>query len=120
MLKRISVILASALLLISLIAVPIDTYAYVSASGLYGFNISINSFTASSDGIFFVQSFYKSTYDPSIIKSHELLDFSKFTSGTWQGKDVSELESQYLFNQEIITSSISSAYVPEGDYFVYS
>ena len=120
MLKRISVILASALLFISLIAVPVDTYAYVSASGLYGYDVSISSFTASSDGVFFIQSFYQSTYDPSIIKSHELLDFSKFTSGTWQGKDVSELESQYLFNQEIITSSISSAYVPEGDYFVYS
>lgn len=120
MLKRISVILASVLLFISLVAVPVDTYAYVAASGLYGYNVSSNPFIASSDGVFFIQSFYKSTYDPSIVKSHNLLDFSKFTSGTWQGKDVSELDSQYLFNQEIITSLISSAYVLEGDFFVYS
>lgn len=75
---------------------------------------------ASYDGIYLLQSTYKSYYSPDTVNSPKKLSNFYFTGGTYNGKPVSELPSDYLSDLEVAGFSQVVSYTDEGDYFVYS
>lgn len=125
MLKRISCIFAVAVLFISFFAVPMNTNAYAGAAELYKilaskYSKQSLSFSPSYDGIVIIHRVYKSFYSPDTVNSPVMLDNSYFSSGTWNGQDVSGLDSKYLYDIDVSGFSQTVSYTDEGNYFVYS
>lgn len=125
MLRRISLIAVLTVLLLSFVAVPINTKAYVSPSSLYTYycytgNTNSFGFKPSYDGIYLIHTLYMSYYSPDTINSPVKLNRSYFSSGTWNGQDVSELDSKYLYDIDVTGFSQSVSYSDKGDYFIYS
>lgn len=124
MLRRISFITVFAVLFISLVAVPINTKAYVGPTELFTTAsltpLGVCSFNPSYDGIYIFQRFYKSFYSPDTLNSPVMLDNSYFYSGTFNGQNISELDSKYLYNLDVSGFSQTVSYTDEGNYFIYS
>ncbi len=123
MFKRISCIFAIALLFISLIAVPLNTNAYISSDNLYRSFNPVSSelkFSPSYDGVYLIHTLYKSYYSPDTINSPAMLNNSYFGSGIWNGQDVSGLDSRYIYDIDVAGFSQSVSYSDKGDYFIYS
>lgn len=124
MLRRISFITAFALLFISLVAVPMTSEAYISTDNLFTAcvfsSVKNCSLKPAYDGVYIIQTSYKSSYSPDIINSPVRLDKTQFLSGTWNGQTINELDSQYLYNIDVTGFSQTVSYSDEKDYFVYS
>lgn len=107
---------------LALFSVPLNSSAYISSSNFFLSRSSSSSvsFKPSHDGIYLLQSTYKSYYSPDTINSPSKLSNFYFTSGTYNGQPVSELSSMYLSDLEIAGFSQVVSYTDEGDYFVYS
>lgn len=102
---------------------PVSSLAYIAPKNLYT-KQTASTFNCQpdSDGIYLFHTIYKSFYDPSIVNTPEKLNHLSFynSSGTWLGKDVSELPSIYLFDQDVTGFSQVMSYSDEEEYFVYS
>lgn len=107
----------------ALFLIPFTSSAYVSSSDLFKnvfFSDASVNFSPSFDGCFVFQTTYKSFYSPDTVNSPSKLNTSSFVSGTWNGQDVSELSSKYLYDLDVAGFSQSVSYTDEKDYFVYS
>lgn len=125
--KRISIILllvAVILFPFPLLFSPFRASAYVSAASMFTKSLDTNSsrspLSFDSDGLLLIYCFYKSNYSPELVSSAYALSYVQFLSGTWQGKDVSGLDSPYFYNQDSNGISQVMAYTDEKDYFLYS
>lgn len=124
MLRRISFITAFTLLFISLAAVPMTSKAYISPEKLFDIGVLVSvkncSLKPAYDGVYIIQTSYKSFHSPDFIDAPVKLDKTQFLSGTWNGQTINELDSQYLYNIDVTGFSQTVSYSDEKDYFVYS
>lgn len=106
----------------ALFLIPFSSSAYITSSSFFKSMTSNTSHTlsASYDGIYLLQSTYKSYYSPDTVNSPAKLSNFYFTGGTYNGQPVSELSSDYLSDLELAGFSQVVSYTDEGDYFVYS
>lgn len=103
---------------------PFSASAYVSSASMFTKSLDVNSsrnpLTFDSDGLLLVYCFYQSNYSPELVNSADALSYVQFVSGTWQGRDISELDSPYFYNHEVNGISQVISYTDEKDYFLYS
>ena len=116
-------VIVLALFPLSLSFSSFDTYAYVAPSEFFNSVHSDSSLVLkpSYDGIYLIQTTYKSFFSPDTVNSPVKLNTSSFVSGgTWNGQNISELDSKYLYDIDVAGFSQTVSYTDEGDYFVYS
>lgn len=123
--KKKLVIIISVIVLVFNFVSSLSVSAYTGASSLYTitFNKTSNKFFSfSADGVLLIHSFFRTSVDISSLASSERnLDLTYFVSGTWQGRDVSELSSDKICDQsDTVGFSQTVSYSYEDNYFVYS
>ena len=119
------VIIISVILLVFNFVSSLSVSAYTGSSSLYTINFNKSSrkhFSFSADGVLLIHSFFKTSVDvASLASSERNLDFTYFSSGTWQGRDISELSSNKICDQsDKVGFSQTVSYSYEDNYFVYS
>lgn len=125
MMKKLLVIVTSAVILLFNLISSLPVSAYTTAPSFYTSTIAVGStksFTFTNDGVLLLHSFFKTsnTVD-AFLPSERNLDLTYFTSGTWQGASISELSSNKICDQsDTVGFSQTVSVTSDSKWFIYS